>query len=45
MQPQGAAIYAAVSRLIWIVTEFCLGVFSELVCGSGKICNLFRKKQ
>jgi glycosyltransferase 2 family protein len=42
MKPQEAAFYAAVSRVVWIITEIGLGIFSELVFGSGKIANVFR---
>lgn len=37
-----AAVYATVARLIWIVTEIGLGIFSEIVFGSGKLAVFFR---
>ncbi len=42
--PEGAAVYATVARLIWIITEIGLGVFSELVFGSGKLGALFKSR-
>jgi uncharacterized membrane protein YbhN (UPF0104 family) len=42
--PEGAAVYATVARLIWIITEIGLGVFSELVFGSGNLCSLLKNR-
>jgi uncharacterized membrane protein YbhN (UPF0104 family) len=41
---EGAAVYAAVARLIWIITEIGLGVFSELVFGSGNLSSLVKSR-
>lgn len=43
--PQEAAIYAALSRLVWVVTEIVLSIFSELVFGSGSLKTLLRPRQ
>lgn len=40
--PQEAAIYAALSRLVWVVTEVGLSIFTELVYGSGSLKTLLR---
>ncbi len=32
-----AAVYAVVARIIWIITEIGLGIFSELLFGNGRI--------
>jgi hypothetical protein len=37
IQPQEAAVYAALSRLVWIITEVGLSIFCELMLGSGKL--------
>jgi glycosyltransferase 2 family protein len=33
---QGAVVYSAVSRVIWVITEIILGVFCEIAYGAGK---------
>jgi hypothetical protein len=45
MRPEEALIYATLSRLVWIITEVSLGIFVELMYGSGKIQNLFKSNQ
>jgi uncharacterized membrane protein YbhN (UPF0104 family) len=42
ISPEASVIYAAINRVVWIVAEVCLGIFCELVFGSGKLSNLFR---
>jgi hypothetical protein len=42
--PEGAVVYATVARLIWIITEIGLGVFSELVFGSGNLSSLLKNR-
>ncbi|NPV57325.1 MAG: hypothetical protein HPY76_11735 [Anaerolineae bacterium] len=45
LSPTEAALYAAISRIVWVVTEICLGIFAELVLGSGNLRKFFSRKQ
>ena len=38
-----AALYAAISRLVWIITEISLGVITEMTLGSGSLRRLFTR--
>ena len=33
---QGAVVYSAVSRVVWVITELILGIYCEAVYGAGK---------
>ncbi len=44
IQAPEAAVYAALSRLVWIVTEISLSIVTELKYGSGSLKTLFRPR-